>query len=206
MLVLNRTRTAQPEKTVVILGSAHGGAAMVGRVLMALGVHIDRRPESAHADAKLNRALGLGDFERVREIVAARDAAHRLWGWRYFSAVEYAGSGCPGVWTKHLRNPHVVAIFADPFVTASRQNVAMPSDIFPAMEDVVHHLHTQLTYLGRHNGPLLMCSHEKAKAAPESFVRALDAFLGLDAAASWPAAVSQIDRSTAGTPAESSSA
>jgi hypothetical protein len=191
VVVLNKARAAPRDRTVVVLGPT-GSALMVARVLQALGVHMDGATGTPDQTPDLTRAMRWRDIGLLRQLIDPRNAAYPVWGWQCPTGVEYAD-----VWTNHLRNPYVVAIFADPFVASTRQRIRMPSEVFPAMERLMHELQMQVVFLRQYNGPTLVCSRERAIAEPETFVRALDNFLRLDGGERWPEAISLIRRSSA---------
>jgi hypothetical protein len=178
LIALNREAAAPAAKTVVVLGPAGGGIELVAGTLEALGVPMGGEGNDSPEDFELNQAIDAEDAAKVREIVARRDAAHPVWGWKRTSPLEI-GSPCTG----ELRNLHVVAVFRDFLATVGRPRYAMTSDVFAAMERSIREQWALASFLGRQGGPVLLCSHEKALAAPQAFVAALDEFLALGAEA-----------------------
>ncbi|OGA45796.1 MAG: hypothetical protein A3G24_13550 [Betaproteobacteria bacterium RIFCSPLOWO2_12_FULL_62_13] len=188
VLALNKPVPSAPEKTVVVLGAARGGTTMVAAVLQALGVFMGEKLGPVLEDVGLSEAVEARNTARLKEMVAQRNAAHPLWGWKRPAAIEYAD-----VWQDCFRNPHIIAVFRDPFAIANRNRISMLSDVFQNMERSVQHLGMLVDLLRRQRGPVLLCSYEKALCFPEIFVRAVDDFLGLNAAERWADAVRRID-------------
>lgn len=174
ILALNRSDPPSVEKTIIVLGAARGGTSMVAAVLQALGVHMGEKLGPVLEDVALSEAVEARDMVRLEEIVARRNAEHAVWGWKRPSAVEYAE-----VWWERFRNPHLIAVFRDPFAIANRNRISMLSDVFQNMEHSVQHLGAMVRLLRRHTGPMLLCSYEKALVYPETFVDAVAEFVGI---------------------------
>lgn len=190
MLALNKPGSPQPEKTVVVLGPARGGTTMVASVLQSLGISMGEKLGPVLEDVALSRAVESRDVARLKDIVARRNAAHPLWGWKRPSALKYAD-----VWQGCFRNPYIIAIFRDPFAIANRNRISMLSDVFQSMERSVQQLGLLVDILSRQQGPVLLCSYEKALISPETFVRAVDSFLELNAAERWPDVIRRVKQS-----------
>jgi hypothetical protein len=188
VLTLNKPQASPPEKTVVVLGVARGGTTMAASVLQALGVYMGEKLGPVLEDVALSKAVESQDMARLSEIVAQRNAAHRLWGWKRPSALEFKD-----VWKDRFRNPYIIAVFRDPFAIANRNRISMLSDVFQNMEHTVQHLGTLVQFLRQQEAPVLLCSYEKVLAYPEIFVRAVDNFLDLNANESWAEAIRRIN-------------
>lgn len=190
VLALNKPDPSPPLKTVIVLGVARGGTTMVASVLQALGVPMGEKLGPVLEDVALSKAVEARDIARLKDIIARRDATYPLWGWKRPSAFEYGD-----VWRGCFRNPHVIAVFRDPFAIANRNRISMLSDVFQNLERSVQHLGTLVQFLRRHEGPVLLCSYEKALVSPETFVRAVDEFLELNMAERWTDAVREVNPS-----------
>jgi hypothetical protein len=176
VLALNKPASGPREKTVVVLGPARGGTTMVAAVLQALGVNMGEKLGPVLEDVALSQAVEAKDKVRVQQIVARRNAAYLLWGWKRPSALELSE-----VWQDSFRNPHIIAVFRDPFAIANRNRISMLSDVFQNMERSIQQLGTLVGVLRQQQGPVLLCSYEKALMLPETFVRTVDDFLDLGA-------------------------
>lgn len=190
VLALNKPESPSPEKTVIVLGAARGGTTMVAAVLQALGVFMGEKLGPVLEDVALSQAVEARDTARLAEIVASRNATHPVWGWKRPSALEHSD-----VWQGRFRNPYIIAVFRDPFAIANRNRISMLSDVFQNMERSVQHLGTLVNLLRQQKGPVLLLSYEKALAFPETFVRAAEDFLDLNAAERRADAIQQIDPS-----------
>ena len=188
VLALNKPEVSSPEKTVVVLGVARGGTTMVASVLQALGVHMGEKLGPVMEDVALSEAVENRSKAQIKKIVAQRNELYPIWGWKRPSAIEHSN-----VWQNAFRNPYIVAVFRDPFAISNRNRISMLSDIFKDMERSMQHLGALATYLRQCDKPVLCCSYEKVLTSPESFVKAVDAFLDLNAESKWPNAVAQIN-------------
>ncbi|MDH3314994.1 MAG: hypothetical protein OER43_04385 [Gammaproteobacteria bacterium] len=187
VLVLNKPRSSLPKKTVVVLGLARGGTSMVAAVLQALGVFMGNKLGPVLEDVELSETVESRNLARLADMVARRNAAHSLWGWKRPSAFEHAD-----VWQGCFRNPYIIAIIRDPFAIANRNRISMLSDVFENMERSVEQLGRLVKLLRQQKGPLLLCSYEKALDSPETFVRAVEDFLDLNAAERRADAIGQV--------------
>jgi len=188
VLVLNKPDISVPEKTVVVLGVARGGTTMVASVLQALGVHMGERLGPVLEDVLLSESVESRNLQQFENLVAKRDAAHQIWGWKRPSALKYTD-----VWENSFRNPHLVVVFRDPFAIANRNRISMLSDVFKNMEGSVKSFQKLIKYLKYQKSPILLCSYEKVLSSPENFVMAVDEFLDLNAKELRSAAVKKIN-------------
>jgi hypothetical protein len=187
VLALNKPPSAAAEKTVIVLGPARGGTTMVASVLQALGVTMGEKLGPVLEDVELSQAVEARERPRLQEIVARRNAAHPLWGWKRPSALEHSD-----VWQGAFRNPYVIAVFRDPFAIANRNRISMLSDVFQNMERSIEQLGLLTGVVRRQQGPVLLCSYEKALVSPATFVMAVDDFLDLGAQARHEDAIRRI--------------
>ncbi|MBU0689901.1 MAG: sulfotransferase domain-containing protein [Gammaproteobacteria bacterium] len=188
VLTLNKPQSHSTEKTVVVLGVARGGTTMVASVLETLGVYMGDKLGPVKEDVTLSAAVERGDIEQIEKIVAQRNAAHPIWGWKRPSAIEHNG-----IWKGKFRNPYIIAVFRDPFAIANRNRISMLSDVFQNMSRAVQYLDSLVRFLQEQHCPVLLCSYEKVLASPEDFVQAVDEFLGLNVSERWNDAVLQIN-------------
>lgn len=187
VLAHNKAQTALPEKTVLVMGLARGGTTMVASVLQTLGVFMGEKLGPVLEDVALSLAVETRNVSLLREIVAQRNATHPVWGWKRPSSIKFSK-----VWEGHFRNPHIIAVFRDPFAIANRNRISMLADVFQNMEQSVHQLDQFVQFLQQQKCPILLCSYEKVLASPGSFVEEVDEFLGLNAHTHWPGAIRQI--------------
>ena len=188
VLALNKPASAPSEKTVVVLGPARSGTTMVAAVLQALGIPMGEKLGPVLEDVALSQAVEARDRARLQELVARRNAAHQVWGWKRPSALELSD-----VWQDSFRNPYIIAVFRDPFAIANRNRISMLSDVFQNMERSIQQLGLLAGVVRRQQGPVLLCSYEKALVLPGTFVEAVDDFLDLRANDQWADAIHRIN-------------
>ena len=190
VFALNKAREPVGEKTVVVLGLARGGTTMVASVLQALGVPMGTLIGPVMEDHEVSEAIEARDLARLKELVAVRDAEHRVWGWKRPAAFRFSD-----VWQGAFRNPHIIAVFRDPFAIANRNRISMLTDLFTNMRESIATLEELVTFLERQDCPLLLCSYEKVLMAPSDFVAAVGEFLELDAVDRYRIAAREIQPS-----------
>lgn len=200
--------TGASQKTVVVLGAFRGGTSMVARVLQQLGVFMgsefaepDREYETSedrafqhllHRRDLLARAdltpgdFSAGELRALRALVAERDAAHDLWGWKYPGTV---------LWCLHaglerqLRNPHFVTVFRDPLAVLQHEldKGTIKPDRVRARDGrsfawVALQYRRLVEHVSRSGAPHLLVSYERLATggaeARAALVDALCAFLG----------------------------
>ena len=183
-LVLNARDSGPDQKTVVVLGVARGGTTMVASVLHSLGVYMGDRLGPVMEDAALSEAVEKGRRRDFRRIVADRDARYDVWGWKRPSAFRYRR-----VWSKAFRNPHVIAIYRDPFAIANRNRISMMKEVWSGLDAATHDLGKLTRCVRALDCPVMLCSYEKALQEPGRFVEEIDRFLDLNAESRWDAAV-----------------
>lgn len=183
-LVLNSQDPGPEQKTVVVLGVARGGTTMVASVLSSLGIYMGERLGPVMEDATLSEAVEKGWRRDLPRIVAERDARHDVWGWKRPSAFKYRK-----VWEAEFRNPHVIAIYRDPFAIANRNRISMMKEVWSGLDAAIHDLGKLTRCVRALRCPVMLCSYEKALQAPGRFVEEVDRFLDLNAESRWEAAV-----------------
>src|SRR5215469_5858876 len=102
-----RPTNSDPKKTVVVLGAPRGGTSMVAAALRKLGVAMGENLGHQHEDRSFRAEVPL---EEMIATVKKRNETHDLWGWKLPNNIYYLEQLFP-----HLRNPHFVAIFRNPY-------------------------------------------------------------------------------------------
>ena len=110
------------QKTFVVLGNYRGGTTMIAGVLMALGVHMGN-PSTMRIHRE-DRDFWQQPCHVVQTLISWRNKHHDVWGWKDPAVVNY-------VERLHLRNPHYIAIFRDPWAVAKSEEARQGSIHFP---------------------------------------------------------------------------
>jgi len=182
-MVRNAPATDTAEKTVVVVGVARSGTTMVASVLDALGVCRGEGLGPVLEDIQLSEAIERDDRATLRACARERNQHYTIWGWKRPAAFEQVD-----IWRPEVRNPHVIAVYRDPFAIANRNRISMLSDGVQAIRNANHALSRLTEFVASTDLPILVCSYEKALMNHGTFVAAVDGFLGLGASSRWPQA------------------
>lgn len=164
-------------RTVVCFGTARGGTSMVAGAILGLGVPmgdgIQRNIEDP--DFNLDRHGGpvKAFVKKTRSVVAERNKAHDIWGWKFPFAHRYLDD-----LIEDLRAPHLVCVFRDPVPSTLRSK----REAEDATGFIISRLRAQVrntAMIDRLGAPCLMVSYEKAAAHPTVFLEELSGFLNL---------------------------
>jgi len=186
-MVLNAPDPPAEAKTAVILGVARGGTTLVAAILQALGVYMGDRLGPVLEDTALSEAIEGADLATLDDLIAARNRRFRVWGWKRPAALRTADT-----WQPRLRHPHIIAVYRDPFAIANRNRISMLGNPLQGIRRANRELRNLTDFIAASELPLLVCSYEKAMLSPNSFIPAVDRFLGLGAEARWPRARSAV--------------
>ncbi len=186
------------ERTYCVLGVPRGGTRMTSGLLGALGVFMgDNLPYNGEDPAFTGHR---GDYRiftdprhpaRQRQIdamlatVDARNAAHRLWGWKDPLSIFYIAA-----LLDRLRNPHFIFVSRDPGAAAQRESAevefatASPlegSRALQTLRRITDSYSLIAQFLAQAKKPTLMMSYERALRHPAETAAALVDFTGLPA-------------------------
>lgn len=161
--------------TVAVTGLGRSGTTMIARVLRALDVPMpgETTPQTCE-DAAMVSLLRAGDLEGAERLVAARNAASRVWA---FKAPVLRGHLA---WAERtLRAPRFVLTWRDPLAIAQRNQLALDADLSDSLRLAGKGLAVMAKDASVLRAPTLLVSYEKAVMRPDRLVDALSAFLGL---------------------------
>lgn len=175
--VFEGTTAPSGPRTVVCFGTARGGTSMVAGAILGLGVPMGEEIGRNVEDPAFNMDWHGGPVNAfvkdARLTIAARDAAHPIWGWKFPFAQRYLEKV-----VNDLRSPHLVCVYRDPVPMALRSKLE-PSN---AAGFIAGRLRAQVRnsmMIDRIGAPCLMVSYEKAAAHPLVFLQELTTFLNL---------------------------
>ena len=70
-------------RTLILTGLARSGTSMLAQAVRAAGIPIGATANNVvREDTEIAAALDVGDFAKLDALVAARDAAHQVWGFK----------------------------------------------------------------------------------------------------------------------------
>jgi len=167
-------------RTVVCMGTPRGGTSMVAGAIKGLGVFmgdgLKPNVEDPLFNPDVDRELSFEAFKaRLPQVIAARNDAHRVWGWKYPRANRYLEGILP-----LLRNPQLVIVHRDPVPATIR---GKPGGDIAALKELRRRLRMELDNLKlaqEAKCPALMVSYERAAKSPEDFVTRLADFLQVE--------------------------
>lgn len=180
--------------TILVVGLPRSGTSMVASILKTLGVFIGTEIDGAvFEDREIAAAIDSGKIDRFAAIAAARDAQHRVWGFKRPEAYKQLAKLC-GV----CRNPRVIVPFRDILAIALRNEISMQMDALAQLPDLADQYGSLMTALGRASVPTLLLSYEKSLQFPAEIAAEIAAFCGVPAdSAGIGKAVATIQNGTA---------
>ena len=160
------------KKTIIVLGAPRGGTSMAAASLRKLGVMMGEKLGHQHEDPSFRRDVPIEDMIATIE---RRNREHDVWGWKLPNSIYYVEELLP-----HLRNPHFVAMFRNPF-SISRSSAQRDKRIYDAhlLEVAANHTKKVVDLISRLTSPTALASFESALNQPEQFVRGLAVFIGM---------------------------
>lgn len=175
---------ARPDapRTLILTGLARSGTSMLAQAVRAAGIFIGATANNVvHEDTEIAEALDAGNMAALDGLIAARNAAHDVWGFKRPNL--HALLAPPDL--HRFRNPYLVVIFRDVAAITQRQVISEQLEPWPVLEEAAAAQQAQLDFLRGVNCPLMLVSYEKALAFPELFVQALCDFIR------WPISAGQ---------------
>lgn len=173
VFVINQPAEPAAEKTIIVLGAARGGTSMAAGALHHLGVCMGDDVSVVYEDLALSTAIEQGDVSAAEAVIAKRNKAYPVWGWKRPSSIKFGEK-----WKDRFRNPYYVVVFRDVFAIANRNRISMMASVITNMRASLAHYGAILDFLQESKAPCLLVSYEKAMGEREYFVRQLRDFVG----------------------------
>lgn len=172
-------------KTVVVVGSGRGGTSAVAGAVHLLGVRmVEGDYELNSEDYEIVRAyqrnMSLGHIrasEEVAKVIEDRNRRYESWGWKDPSADLYLESVIA-----HVRNPHFIMVFRNPFEVAQSHVEAGSCSIENGLDVALNRYMRYWGLLQKLRCPTLMVCYERTLSNPKGFVAEVSSFLGISAA------------------------
>jgi hypothetical protein len=182
-----RDASATETATIIIVGIPRSGTSMVASVLKTLGLFIGKEIDGAvFEDREIAAAIDSGKLARFAAIAEARNAEHRMWGFKRPEAYKQLAKLC-----SVCRNPRVIVPFRDMLAIALRNKIAMQMDAPEQLPRLAAQYDALTTAVFRAAAPALLLSYEKSLQFPSETVTEIASFCGI-----------QADRETIGKAAE----
>jgi hypothetical protein len=125
---------------------------------------------------RLDGATDQQKFDQIRALVAKRNAAHKVWGWKDPHSRTYIEELLPS-----LRNPHVILIFRDNHAVAQRIHFRTQREHLSTIMEYLQHMQGLVEFVRSRSFPLMLVSYERAVRMSEEFAKELDDFIGAGA-------------------------
>ena len=156
--------------TVLVTGVARGGTSMVAGVVRELGVDLGANLGPNHEDPQFLPTAP----RAIRKVVAARNAAKDVWGWKMPHAVDHLHRV-----ERRLRNPHVIVVFRNTMAVVRSRMRRQGITADEALRTTLQHQAAAGRAAARTRAALLLVDYEAALREPEAFVDRVAAFLHL---------------------------
>lgn len=154
---------------IVVIGVARGGTSMIAGALSYLGVYMGDESESpVFEDVLLANAIESGDFHLALQIANGYDVAHKHWGWKRPSSIDFL------VEIDSVLKPYAyVFVFKDIFSIAQRNAISMLENIVLSMEMANLKYSKCIDFIKSKKPYGLLVSYEKAVAYPDNLINYL---------------------------------
>jgi hypothetical protein len=169
-------KAAGSGRTFIVTGLHRSGTSLVAAMLQQAGLFIGSEiNDIVYEDAEIARVLASRDAEALRQVIAARDANYRSWGFKQPML-------CHDLRPEQLaqfHDPHVIVTFRDPVAVAVRTMVSEYQEAAHSLRDAMTDLNAMMAFVGALQCPTLLLSYEKALTFREDFVGAIMQFCDL---------------------------
>jgi len=112
------------------------------------------------------------NLQHMTAVVAERNAAMKIWGWKYPRATDYLDELLP-----KLRNPRLIVVWRD-LLAASARRIARGESLSQSLAMTSRIQQKNLRLTQQVTCPVLHVSYEKAIRSPIPFAEAMAAFVG----------------------------
>jgi hypothetical protein len=173
-------RAAQPAggggRTFIVTGLHRSGTSLVAAMLQQAGLFIGSEiNDIVYEDAEIARVLASRDAKALRQVIGARNANYRSWGFKQPML-------CHDLRPEQLAlfdDPHVIVTFRDPVAVAVRTMVSEYQEPAQSLRDTMADMNALMAFVGALQCPTLLLSYEKALTFREDFVGAIMQFCDL---------------------------
>lgn len=179
-IIARQGEAADPDRTaprtLIVTGIARSGTSMVAGILKDAGVFMGEvLHEVVDEDATMLQLLQSRDLSALKHLIAARDAARPVWGFKIPNLHAFLRAEEVGL----FRNPRLVVIYRDPVAVAVRNAL---SEHFAEMQALVAATNAAFAlarFVECSGVPVLLLSYEKALSFPHLTIDHLLSFCGL---------------------------
>ena len=163
------------EATIVIVGLTRSGTSMMSSLMHNFGLFIgDKFDKAVFEDVDVAGFVDKGDFAGLKKFADARNATHKVWGFKRPNAYKVL----PDL-VKVLRKPRLVVLFRDILAIGMRNHVSVQMDILPALPKLVNEYGLLVKNISGLTCPMLLVSYEKFLQFPGESIEATADFCGI---------------------------
>ena len=163
-------------RTFIVTGLHRSGTSLVAAMLQQAGLFIGSEiNDIVYEDAEIARVLASRDADALRQLITARDANYRSWGFKQPML-------CHDLRPEQLalfHDPHVIVTFRDPVAVAVRTMVSEYQEPAQSLRDAMTDLNAMMDFVAALQCPTLLLSYEKALTLRDDFVGAIMQFCDL---------------------------
>lgn len=172
MLSLNADAGQDGARQFIVIGAARGGTSMVAGALHHLGLPMgEGHNDFTYEDPVLRDAFRRKDWGAVEETIAARDAEHGDWAWKWPDSVHRLGEV-----DGRFPNPHYIVVFRDVLATGLRRQLSSGTGLFWGCQASLVGYAKLVHFCRSCERPMLLVSYEKALGNPGRFAEELAGF------------------------------
>jgi hypothetical protein len=167
--------------TLIVLGAPRGGTSALAGALAAMGIYMGRGAAAPVFESlALANAIEGGDRDKVRELVAAFNNEHAVWGFKRPGFTRFVDQ-----YHEFFRNPIYLVIFRDPAATASRGIISgrLKANYLKKLRRVLKVYEGIVNFVEASGAPTLFISYEKLLQDPESTLATINNALRLEISA-----------------------
>jgi len=175
IFVLRPPEEAGGRAFYLVLGSPRGGTTLVAHTLAKLGVSMGEKLPFTVEDQHLAAMAEARAFGDITKRLAHRSARWKRHGWKLPQLLYYCEN-----WDFLPEHTRLIFTYRDPVATAVRGHMATDHDFENELHTVFEY-HRRMFELARETHfPAVFISYEKALLKPETFVKKLGEYIGIE--------------------------
>ena len=162
---------ALPERrTYICMGVPRGGTSAVAGTMQRLGLFIGEDLPNNYEDPCF-----VGQTpSNMKEVIAARQKNHAVWGWKHPSAANYMENLLPD-----LENPHLIVVWRDLVATMKAHRRWHNRGQLLSVHEILMQHQRNWFLIERWKIPTALVSYEKTILNPALFAKQMADFLGM---------------------------
>lgn len=156
-IVIARSSSKHPQKTIVVVGVARGGTSIVSGTLHHLGVFMGNANSPVYEDLRISLAFEKQSDEKFEHVIQAYNRNYDTWAWKRPSTLH----SLPRI-ARKVRNPHFIFVFRDILSVANRNTISMSKNMGDGLKCALEDYSKIIKFINKSNHPALLISSEKS--------------------------------------------